>query len=81
MPCHATSNHITTRMQTLNTNPKANPPTIKHSQANQTIMTHHMRHISMPVNQTNKKIIHLTQQFVKCNNSIPFNKMRLLQAK
>ena len=62
MPCHATSNHITTRMQTLNTNPKANATTIKHSQANQTIMTHHMRHISMPVNRTNKKL------FISHNN-------------
>ena len=44
------------------------------------IMTHRMRHIFMPINQTNE-IIHLMLQFVKQNISIPFNKMWLLQTK
>ena len=34
----------------------------------------------MPIDQT-KKIIHLMQLFVKCNNSIPSNKRWLLQVK
>ena len=33
------------------------------------IITCHVRHIFMPVDQTIKKIIYLMQQFVKCNNS------------
>ena len=48
---------------------------MRHPQANETsqhIMTLHMRHIFMPVNQTNKKIIYLMQLFIKCNNSITF---------
>ena len=36
---------------------KMNATTIKHSQANNTIVTHHIRHIFMPVNQTNKNIL------------------------
>ena len=44
-------------MQTLK-----NATTIKCLQANKTIMTHHVRHISMPVNQTNKKL------FISHNN-------------
>ena len=31
-------------------------------QANQMIMTHHMRHIFTPIDQTNKKL------FISCNN-------------
>ena len=55
-------NHITTQMQTLNTNPKMNVTTVKHLQSIQTIATHHMRHIFMPIDQTNKKL------FISCNN-------------
>ena len=62
-------------------NPKMNATTIKHSQANQMIATCHVSHIFMPDDQTIKKIIYLTQQFVKCNNSIPSNQKGLLQAK
>ena len=52
-------------MQTL----KMNVTTVRHSQANKTsrqIMTHHVRHIFTPIDQTNSKIIHLMQQFIKC---------------
>ena len=38
----------------------------------QNVMTRHVRHIFMPNNQTNPKIIHFTQQFIKCKYSIPF---------
>ena len=62
MPYHATSNHLTTPMQTLNANPKMNVTTVKCSQVNETITTHHMRHIFMPVNQTNEKLC------ISCNN-------------
>ena len=54
MPCHTTSNHITTQMQTLNANPKMNVNTVKCLQANEMITTCHMRHIFMPINQTNR---------------------------
>ena len=37
------------------------------------IMTHHVRHIFMPVDQTNVKIIYLTQQFVKSNYFNPIH--------
>ena len=74
------SNYIKTELQTLNTNPKMDVTTVKCLQTNKMIMTHNVRLIFTPINQTNK-IFHLIQQFVKCNNSIPFNKMRLLQAK
>ena len=66
-------------MQTLKTMAFA----MKHSQANHNIMTHHntsqhitthhMRHIFMPVDQTNAKIIYLTQQFVKSNYFNPIH--------
>ena len=62
MPHQTTSNCIMTPMQTLNMNPKTNATTVKHSQANQMITTCHMRHILMPVNQTNEKL------FISCNN-------------
>ena len=62
MPHHTMSNCIMTPMQTLNVNPNMNVTTIKHLQASQTIVTHHMRHIFMPVDQTNKKL------FISCNN-------------
>ena len=55
-------NHIMTQMQTLNANPKTNATTVKHLQANQMIMTLHVRHIFMPVDLTNKKL------FISCNN-------------
>ena len=54
--------HITTQTQTLNTNPKTNATTVKHLQANEMILTCHMRHIFMPIDQTNKKL------FISCNN-------------
>ena len=58
-------------MQTL----KMNMTTIRCLQANETsqhVMTCHVRHIFTPNDQTNPKIIHLTQQFIKCKYSIPF---------
>ena len=50
-----------------------NMTTIKSSQANQTSATPHMKHIFKSIDKTITKI-YLTQQFVKCNNSIPFTK-------
>ena len=41
-------------MQTLNANPKMNATTVKQSQANEIIATHHVKDIFMPINQTNK---------------------------
>ena len=55
MPCHTTLNHITTPMQTLNANSKMSMTTVKCLQANKMIMTNHVRHIFMPVDQPNKK--------------------------
>ena len=43
-------------------NPKMNMTTLKCLQANETIVAHHMRHISMPINQTNEIL------FISCNN-------------
>ena len=62
MLCHVTLNHITTQMQTLNTNLRMNATTVKCLQGNQMIMTHHMRHSFMPVDQTNEKL------FISCKN-------------
>ena len=39
-----------------------NMTTIKCSQANEMITTHHVRHIFTPINQTNKEL------FISCNN-------------
>ena len=61
---HATSNHITTPMPTLNVNPKTNMTTIKCSCANKMIMTCHVRPIFIPIDQTNKKL------FISCNNNL-----------
>ena len=62
MPCHAMSNCITTQMQTLNVNSKMNMTTVKCLQANEMITTCHMRHIFMPIDQTDEKL------FISCNN-------------
>ena len=43
-------------------NPKMNVTTIKCLSANEMIMTHHMRHIFMPIDQTNEKLL------ISCNN-------------
>ena len=61
MPHHV-SNCITTGMQTLNMNAKMDMTTAKCLSANETIRTHHIRHIFTPINQTNEKL------FISCNN-------------
>ena len=76
------SNHIKTQNvnpTVLNANPKNEHDSCEMSLSQQNITTCHMRHIFMPINQTAEKIIYLTQQFVKCNNSIPSNERWLLQ--
>ena len=80
---HATSHYvksIMTQMHILNENPKMNAITVKCLQANQINQDTSCKNF-MPVKQIIKKFIHLTQQYVKCNNTIPFVKMRLFQAK
>ena len=62
MPCHAMSNCITTQMQTLNVNSKMNMTIVKCLQANEMITTCHVRHIFMPIDQTDEKL------FISCNN-------------
>ena len=59
-------------MRTLNTNMS----TIRCSRANETsqhVMTHHVRHIFMPDDQTNQKLFISHKQFVKCNHFNPFH--------
>ena len=46
---------------------------MKDSHANRNVMTHHMRHVFMPIIQTNEKVIYLMQQFVKSNYSNPIH--------
>ena len=53
-----------------------NVTNVRHSQANKTsqhIMTHHMRHIFMPDNQTNQNLFISCKQFVKCNHFNPIH--------
>ena len=54
MSCHTMSNYIKTELQTLNTNPKMDVTTVKCLQTNKMIMTHNVRLIFTPINQTNK---------------------------
>ena len=70
------SNHMKTR----NTNPKIAMQTLRNEHdyhemlvANQITTTHHVRRIFMPIDQTNTKIIYLTQQFVKSNYFNPIH--------
>ena len=80
MPCPIISRHKMQTQKAMQT-PKMNVTTVKCLLANLMTMTCHMRHIFMPIDETIKKIFYLTQQFVKCNNSIPSNQNGLLQCK
>ena len=56
-------------------NPKNEHDSHETSVSQQNITTHcntSCETYFMPINPTNSKIIHLMQQFIKCNNSIPF---------
>ena len=57
IPHHAMSNHIKTQNahpKNHDTSPKTNMTTVKCLLANEMTMTHHMRHIFMPLNKTLK---------------------------
>ena len=72
------SNHTKTQNtnpKVLDVNPKKECDSHEMSMSQQNIMTCHMRHIFMPINQT----IKINLSHVNCNNSIPSNERWLLQ--